>query len=215
MPLNLMPLISISSSVTWSVRRARGSLPSVLVALAAAFWLPAPATAQIGLEDEEAFQRHVSVEGRLGSTLPVGEISDLGATASHALTLSLLYNVSPRWAGYVGWGFHDFGCEGCPDVLGSQGPHAGVQYTLPWRGAALPWARAGLLLATLTALQNGAVVDAGSELGIELATGVDFRLTDRVSLAPAGSFLFYSAGLPGDDLLVPYFLVDLGGRYSF
>lgn len=188
---------------------------SVLLALAALACTSAAATAQIEFEDEDVFERHIALEGRLGATLPTGEVSDLGATAGYAVTLHLLYNVSPRWAGYVGWDFHDFGCDGCPDVIGSQGPHAGVQYTFPWRGSAVPWVRTGLLLATLTAFQGGVEVDSGNELGVEVGTGVEFQLTDQVSISPAGTFLFYSAGLPGDDLFVPYFVLDLGGRYSF
>jgi hypothetical protein len=194
------------------MNRLRRYSLSMLVASTAFASSPAPASAQI---DQAAFERHIALEGRVGATLPTGEISDLGATASHGITLSLLYNVSPLWAGYVGWGFHDFGCDGCPDVFGSQGPRAGAQYTLPWRGQALPWVRAGLVLATLTAFEAGAEVDSGNELGLEVGTGVDFRLTDRVSVSPAGSFIFYSAGLPGESLFVPYFLLDLGGRYSF
>ena len=195
-------------------RPHRRWLPMLLAAATLAWWA-APASAQIDFDDEETFERHVTMEGRLGGTLPMGEISDIGATASHALTLSLLYNVSPRWAGFIGWAFHDFGCDGCPDVMGSQGPQAGVQYTLPWRGRALPWVRGGLLLARLTAFQNGVEVDSGREVGITLGTGVDFRVNERVSVSPAGSFAFYSAGLPAENLFVPYFVVDLGGRYIF
>ncbi|HUF75012.1 MAG TPA: outer membrane beta-barrel protein [Longimicrobiales bacterium] len=204
----------MSMEIDRSPRSHAGRLVGLL-ALAALACMSSPAAAQIGFEDEQPFQRHVALEGRLGATFPTGELSDLGATASHALTLNLLYNFTPRWGGYVGWDFHDFGCDGCPDVIGSEGPRAGVQYTLPWRGAALPWVRAGLLLAKLTAIQGGVEVESGSELGMELGTGVDFRLTPRVSVSPGASFVFYSAGLPGDDLFVPYFLLDLGGRYSF
>ena len=194
--------------------RSRLSSLSVFLATATLALSTTPAAGQLGLEDE-AFEPHIALEGRLGATLPTGELSDLGATTSHAITLNLLYNLSPSWAGYVGWGFHDFGCDGCPDVVGSNGPHAGVQYSLAWRGRALPWVRAGLDLATLTAFQAGTEVESGKELGLEVGTGVDFRLTDRVSVSPGGTFIFYSAGLPGGDLFVPYFLLDLGGRYSF
>ena len=197
------------------MNRPRRSLLAVLLALAALACSSTAAAAQIGLEDEDAFERHIALEGSLGATLPTGELSDIGATAGYAITLNLLYNVSRGWAGYVGWDFHDFGCDGCPDVIGSQGPHAGVQYTLPWRGNALPWVRGGLLLATLTAFQGGLEVDSGNELGLQVGTGVEFALTDRLSVSPAGTFSFYSAGLPGDDIFVPYVVLDLGGRYSF
>lgn len=173
---------------------------------------PLPGVAQL----EDDFERYIGLEGRAGATLPTGDLKDIDATASLGITLNLLYNLTPQWAGYVGWGFHDFGCDGCPDVLGSTGFRGGAQYTFPWRGSALPWLRGGLVLGTLTVFQAGAEVDSGNELGLELGTGVDFRLTDQVSISPGAAFTFYSAGgLPEEDLYVPYFVVDMGGRYSF
>lgn len=173
---------------------------------------PLAAAAQL----EEDFERHVSLEGRVGATLPTGDLKDIDATASAALTLNLLYNLTPQWAGYFGWGFHDFGCDGCPDVVRSTGFHGGAQYTFPWRGSALPWARGGLVLGALTLFQAGAEVDSGNELGLEIGTGVDFQVAEHVKLSPGAAFIFYSAGgLPDENLYVPYFVVDVGARYSF
>jgi hypothetical protein len=198
------------------MHRSKRVAPALLLGFVATLLVPTPASAQLNPTVDPFFEPHVSLEGRLGASLPTGELSDVGATAAPALTLNLLYNFTAAWAGYVGWGFHDFGCDGCPDDLGSAGPHAGAQYTLPWRGRALPWIRAGLVLATLSIFQDGAGVDSGSELGLEIGTGVDFRLTEHVSVSPGASFTFYKTrGLPAEDLFVPYFLLDLGGTYNF
>jgi len=189
----------------------RSSIAAAIVLLGLGL-MPVPGVAQL----EPDFERHVALEGRIGATLPMGDLKDIDASASGALTLNLLYVVTPQWGGYVGWGLHDFGCDGCPDVVRSTVFHGGAQYTFPWRGSALPWLRGGLLLGTLTVFQGGAEVDSGRELGLELGTGVDFQLTDHVSLSPGASFTFYSArGFPEEDLYAPYVILDVGGRYGF
>lgn len=183
---------------------------SALVAATAFIVAPGHAEAQ---EDWDG--RNVSVEARIGSTFPVGDLADLGGESGLAVTADLLYNFTPNWSAYGGWGFHDFNCDGCPDDLGSSGPHFGGKYLFDWDGDALPWARAGLLLGKASAFQGGAHVVSTRSGGLELGTGIDLRVAERLSITPSAWFNYYSAEMPVDDIDMSYFLLDVGAHYHF
>lgn len=174
-----------------------------------------PAQGQTPSQRDRWDGRNLSVEGRLGVTFPVGDLADAGGESGLAFTADALYNFHPNWSVYAGWGFHDFNCDGCPDDLASNGPHLGAKYIVDMRGDALPWARAGLLLGEASAFQDGTDVTSDRTVGLELATGIDYRIGDRISLTPTLWFNYYSAELPVQDLDMSYFLLDLGVHYHF
>lgn len=159
--------------------------------------------------------QNVSAEGRVGVTFPVGDLSDQGGEPGLAFTGDLFFNFHRQWSAYTGWTFHDFNCDGCPDDLGSSGPHLGAKYLFPRIGDALPWARAGFLFGRADAFQAGQDVQSGRTGGLELAGGVDVRVAQQVNLTSSFWFTYYSADLPIQDIDMAYFLVDVGAHYHF
>lgn len=193
----------MSSTTRWS---------GLALAATTLAFLALPAQAQ---QAPEWDGQNLSVEGRLGVTFPVGDLADVGGESGLAFTADLLYNFNPSWSVYGGWGYHDFNCDGCPDDLASSGPHLGAKYLFDWAGDALPWARGGLLLGKARAFQGGADVESSRTSGLELGTGVDLRIAERLSLTPSFWFNYYSADMPVRDIDMSYFLLDVGAHYHF
>lgn len=160
---------------------------------------------------------NVAVEAKIGTTVPVGDLADQGAESGLALSANLLYNFSPRWTGYFGWDRHSFNCSGCINEIGtSSGPNMGVKYLVDWNGTAAPWLRGGVMFSRLDSFQAGADVESNRSVGLELGTGVDFNLTERVTVAPLAMFNYYNASdLPVEDYTMSYFIFGLSGHYHF
>lgn len=200
-----------NGSVTRRSAMSPGATTTALLAIALVTSAPALTESHAQAQDG----RNIALEGRVGTTFPVGDLADVGGESGLAATVDLLINLTPRWSAYAGWGIHDFNCDGCPDDLGSSAGHAGAKYIFDWEGDALPWTRAGLVYGQATALQDDMDVESDRSLGLELASGIDFRINDRISLVPNLSFIYYSADLPVEDYSVTYFLLDLGAHYHF
>ena len=138
-------------------------------------------------------QTSFAVEGRVGVTLPQGDLSDAGAESGLSLGAELQATFRPNLTAYVGLQRHAFNCEGsCP--LGSSptstGIGAGLKYIFHTPGDAHLWGRGGLVANVLDS-------DAGSsdrEIGFELGVGVDMPIAPRLSLVPNIGFTTHDAG---------------------
>jgi hypothetical protein len=148
-----------------------------------------------------------SLEGRVGSALPVGDLTDdpgLDQTAGLAAAAGAMYTFRPTWTIYGEVSGQWFNCDGCDTDVMSWGIDGGLKYILAEQGSALPWIRAGL------AFQQVSVDGGDGEWGVGLDSGIgiDWLLTDRFALVPAIRFDTYSA----DDLTVSYVTIDLGAH---
>lgn len=157
----------------------------------------------------------ISVEGRLGLTLPTGDLSDAGGSSGLALGADVMYTFTPTLTGYAGISRDMFSCdddEGCDDDFTSGGFQAGLKFLLARDGNALPWVRAGLLGHSLEVGDN----DSDLGLGFEVGGGIDLGLTSRFSVVPALHFRSYSPDFEGDgDLSVNWLALTLGGHLHF
>jgi hypothetical protein len=175
--------------------KAHHALPAA-VAVAIAFSVPMNAEAQW------------SVEGRLGSTLPTGEMADdMNQTAGLSFAADLMYTTSPNFTIYGGVGQHRFNCDNCDADVTSTGLDGGVKLLVGSDGRAMPWVRGGLMLHK-PEIDD---VDGDWGLGLDSGVGIDWSLNHTFTLVPAVRFNTYS---PNDTRLT-YFTIDLGGHLHF
>ena len=150
----------------------------------------------------------VSLEGRLGAAVPIGDLTDGPAaqTAGIAAAGALYYTFQPNLSFYGEASGVWFNCDGCPDDATSWGFDGGLKYVLAGEGAALPWIRAGL------AVQQVSAGDGDGEWGVGLDSGVgiDWALTEQFYLVPAVRFDTYS---PTEGFTVSWFTIDLGAHW--
>lgn len=145
-----------------------------------------------------------SLEARLGSGIPTGEVTDapFSQTAGLGFAAEAMYTTSPRLTLYGGVSRHSFNCDDCFTDVTSTGFQSGVKVNFGQNGRALPWARGGLLLHDL---------DSGSDtsgwgLGFDTGVGVDWRVSEPLSVVPALRYSSYTV----EDLTLSYVTIDLG-----
>ncbi|MDX1675329.1 MAG: outer membrane beta-barrel protein [Longimicrobiales bacterium] len=153
----------------------------------------------------------LSVEGRTGITFATGDLSDAGAGSGPLFAVDLILNVDRALSLYGGWAYHQFGCDACGETLSASGPRLGVKALFHTPGDALPWVRAG---ATYNEFDG---LGAGSDraLGLEAGAGIDYALSDRVSITPAARYETFSPEFGGGTATVSYLTLDLGIHLHF
>ncbi|MDX1492824.1 MAG: hypothetical protein R3253_02030 [Longimicrobiales bacterium] len=145
-----------------------------------------------------------SIEGRAGSAIPSGELTDdpgLNQTAGLSLAFAGMYTFSNRASAYVDVARQSFNCDGCATDVDALGFSGGVKYILGG-DQAKPWVRGGLLVQRLSA------GDANSDwgFGADAGVGIDWLLNPSVALVPAVRFGTSSP----EDTSVTYAVIDLG-----
>ncbi len=174
-------------------------LPAIALAIASFWLLPGEAMAQMGL----------AAEGRVGVTMPQGDLSDAGAEAGLSFGAELQATFRPNLTAYVGLHRYTFNCEnGCAlgDNPRSTGVGAGLKYIVHSPGDAFAWGRGGIVANTFG-------TDEGSgdrEIGFELGVGVDFPVAERLYLVPNIGFISHNVGNGFD---ARFFTLGLGVHY--
>jgi hypothetical protein len=168
----------------------------------------------LGASQASAQRSGVSLEGRLGVALPVGELSDRGAGSGLSLAGDLMYTFSDALTGYIGLSHDRFSCDNdtfCRNRITSNGFQTGLKFLFRRDGSALPWLRAGLIGQSLDTRR----ADSGMELGIDGGAGIDFDVTPNFALVPALQLRAYSADLGATTVDTRYFVISLGGYIHF
>ncbi|MEZ4416675.1 MAG: outer membrane beta-barrel protein [Gemmatimonadota bacterium] len=156
-----------------------------------------------------------SLEGRLGATLPTGDIGDNDETAGLSGAVDLLYSVSNAASLYGGVRAYRFNCDGpeCVDDRNGKGLGAGVKFVFAREARALPWVRGGVIY------DQAAISGSDSDWapGFEVGAGIDLDLSPRFALVPAVRYYGYRAEFaqPEDDADMRYFVIDLGAHLHF
>jgi opacity protein-like surface antigen len=150
-----------------------------------------------------------SVEGRLGSTIPTGDLSDdaLNQTAGMSFGADLMYTLNPNFTVFGGVGHHRFNCDGCETDVSSTGVDGGLKLLVGADGRAMPWLRAGLLV------HQPKIEDAEGDwnAGLDSGVGIDWLVTDEFTLVPALRYNTYGT----ESVTLSYFTIDLGGHLHF
>lgn len=165
---------------------------SAALAAACSVLLPGEASAQWALE------------GRLGATMPTGDLSDLEQTAGLGVAAELMYTFQRNLSVYGGVGHHRFTCDGCDDDFSTTGLASGLKYILSSTSDALPWVRGGLMLHRPEV--DGDTGDWG--LGVDAGVGLDWHVAPSFYLVPALRFNSYGS----ENLTLSYFMIDLGAH---
>lgn len=161
---------------------------------AAALLAAAPATAQ-----DSPF----SLELRSGVTFPTGDLSDGGIESGPLFGIDAFFSVDRALSIYGGWGYHRFS-----DDVSVSGPRVGLKALFHTPGYATPWIRAG---ATFNEMDGFGAEASDRELGLEAGAGIDYELSDRVSVTPAARYHTFSP----EGATVSYLTVDLGVHLHF
>ncbi len=166
----------------------------------AAFWLFA---------GEAHAQVSFAAEGRVGVTVPQGDLSDRGAETGITLGAELQGNFHPNLTAYLGLSRHAFGCEsGC--ALGSNptstGLGAGLKYLFHSPGDVHVWGRGGIIADRLSA--HGLTNDRG--LGFEVGMGADLPVASRLYLVPSLGFTSHDVG---STFTARFFTLGVGAHY--
>lgn len=163
--------------------------PAVVAALALGAGTPQTAAGQEG---------RWSLEGRLGATLPTGDLSD-DHTAGLALGADLMYTLDTNVTLYGGLGHHRFQCDGCAVDISTTGIDAGVKLLFGGNEDAMPWVRGGVLVHKPDEGDWGVGLDSG--------VGIDWRVSDALTLVPALRYDTYD-----DHGTLSWFTIDLGAH---
>jgi len=147
----------------------------------------------------------VSIEGRVGGSLPIGELSDdpgLNQSVGIGFGLDVMYRVAPNVALYAGGSRHSFNCDDCPADVTTSGIVGGVKYLFPGGGPTTVWIRGG-------AMAHRASVDGDAQdwgIGVDSGLGVDIAVRRSISLVPAVRVNSYGSG----PVSLTYITLDLG-----
>ena len=184
---------------------SRKSLTGIVTAvvLAVAAGSAAPAAAQ---------DSPLSIEGRTGVTIPMGDLSDAGAEPGLIFGVDAFYVVGEVVSVYGGWGYHQFSCDDCIADVTAAGPRAGVKILYPVPGAATPWFRTGL---TFNSAEGLADVSSDRAVGFEAGAGIDYALSPRLSVTPAVRYAFFDADFGAVEPTFSYLTLDLGLHFHF
>ncbi|MGK7312094.1 MAG: outer membrane beta-barrel protein [Candidatus Longimicrobiales bacterium M2_2A_002] len=144
-----------------------------------------------------------SLEARSGVTFPTGDLSDAGFESGVIFGVDLFFAVDRALSLYAGWGQHGFS-----DDVSVSGPRVGAKVLFHTPGLATPWIRAG---ATFNELDGDLGVSSDRETGLEAGAGIDYELSDRVSVTPAARYHTFSP----EGVTVSYLTLDLGLHLHF
>jgi hypothetical protein len=146
-----------------------------------------------------------SLEGRLGATMPTGDLSDdFDQTAGLGLAVELMYTVKRNLTLYGGVGHHRFTCDDCEADFSSTGIAGGAKLILGADRDAMPWIRGGLMVHRPKV--DGDTGDWG--VGLDSGIGIDWNVAPSFYLVPAFRFNTYSS----EDIRLSYFIIDLGAH---
>jgi opacity protein-like surface antigen len=158
----------------------------------------------------EAQEGRWSVEGRVGSALPTGDLTDgaMNQTAGMSFGADLMYTLSPNFTIFGGAGHQSFNCEDCATDVSTTGVDGGMKLLLGSSERAMPWMRAGLMV------HRPEIGDAEGDWnpGLDSGVGIDWNVTDQFTLVPAVRYNRYAAN---DNLTLSYVTIDLGGHLHF
>lgn len=174
--------------------------PTLILAIAATAAVAVPLGARA----------QVSVEARVGSGIPMGELAEvpgLNQTAGLSLALDGMYTFGTNVSAYAGFSRQSFHCDGCPVDVNSTGFQGGVKYIFPSGGPASLWVRGGPLL-------HRASVDGDNSdwgVGVDGGAGVDWLVRPDLALVPALRVNSYNSGA----VSLTYVTVDLGLHLHF
>lgn len=146
----------------------------------------------------------LSLEGRVGSSIPVGDLADdavFAQTAGLSFAAEGMLSLSERATAYAGVSRHDFNCDGCSVDVSTMGFNTGIKLLLG-SGNALPWVRGGLMIHR----PEVGDVDGDWEVGVDTGVGVDWRVNRSFSIVPAARLNSYSSG----DASITFATLDLG-----
>lgn len=166
-----------------------------VVALTAILTLASPRTASA----------QWSIEGRVGSALPRGELTNapgLDQTGGLSFAADAMYGVDEHFTLYAGASRESFHCSECSTDVSSAGLDGGVKYRFGQTGSTRPWARGGLILQRATV--DG--VDGDWGVGASAGVGLDWFVQPRLAIVPALRLSSYSSGA----LSLSYVTIDLG-----
>jgi hypothetical protein len=152
-----------------------------------------------------AISAQVSFEGRVGATLPTGELTDspgLDQSAGFSFAFDGMYTFRPSLSAYAGVSRQTFNCSDCPTDVATVGFDGGVKFLFTASGAATPWLRGGLMLHRASV--DG--VDSDWGVGVDAGAGIDWLVGPRIAIVPAVRLNSYGSG----PLSLTYFTLDLG-----
>ncbi|MDX1647545.1 MAG: hypothetical protein R3304_10410 [Longimicrobiales bacterium] len=168
-------------SMTWT---------AALLTVSALTFHASPAAAQL------------SLEGRIGSVIPVGELSDEGGqTAGLGFAAEAMFSFSDRATAYAGVSRHDFNGEDGAADISSTGFNGGVKFLLG-EGNAIPWVRGGLMIHK----PDFGPGEGDWEAGLDTGVGVDWMVRPNIGIVPALRFNTYSSA----DVSLQFISLDLG-----
>lgn len=146
-----------------------------------------------------------SFEGRIGSAVPTGELAEEptpNQTAGFSFGADAMYTFTRNVSAYAGATRQSFNCDGCTSDVVSMGFDGGVKFLFPTDGPATPWVRGGLIY-------NRSSIDAVDYdwgFGVDSGAGIDWRVSNRLSVVPAIRLNSYSSG----PISLTYVTMDLG-----
>jgi hypothetical protein len=147
----------------------------------------------------------ISIEGRVGGSWPIGELSDdpgLDQSIGIGFGLDVMYRAAPNVALYAGGSRHSFNCDDCPADVTTSGIVGGVKYLFPGGGPTTVWIRGGVMFHRASV--DGAAEDWG--IGVDSGAGLDIALRRSIALVPAVRLNSYGSG----PLSLTYVTLDLG-----
>jgi hypothetical protein len=180
----------------------------------------------LALPDAAASQAsRLVVEAHGGMTVPVGSFttgSGGGASPHASLGVEFALPGGGRWAPYLGFGQHRFGCEdaGCAEggLYVATSFHGGMRVALLPRASIIPWLRVGAHAASVEtdALPGSPAGLSKLGLGGEAGAGVHIGRTSQIALNPGVRVVAVNTTLPGDvRLRMRYLVADLAVVLSF
>jgi hypothetical protein len=134
-----------------------------------------------------------SIEGRVGASLPIGELSDdpgLNQSFGIAVALDAMYAVAENVSLYAGGSRHSFNCDDCPADVTTSGVVGGVKYLFPGGGPITVWLRGGGMFHRASV--DGSAQDWG--FGVDSGLGLDIAVRRSMSIVPAVRLNSYGSG---------------------
>lgn len=146
-----------------------------------------------------------SLEGRIGSAVPTGALAEEptpNQTAGFSFAADAMYTFTTNLTAYAGATRESFNCDGCTADVVSAGFEGGLKFLFPNNSSATPWVRGGLIY-------NRSSVDTNDYdwgLGVDSGAGIDWRVSNQLSVVPAVRLNSYSSG----PISLTYVTMDLG-----